>query len=310
MANKNTKAKAGIKTDSKVKSAPSTGTRLRSGLNSVLENALHVAILTLILGLIIGGSLAAAFMVPSAPANGAPACPADLITAEQVALKVQTYINENPFLPDGFEATGAETVEFNEGLYRVNFSISDGEINEAQSVMATADGKIMFMDAKNQLWFALDEAIPEQQPPEPPAPLEIEAKQPLNPKIHSFADSSQEICAVDGKPIVRMFASSNCGYCMWNKPIFEKVVREYIDAGKIVGRLWEDGLDVLSDSDETMSEEEIALSVKFNSGGGVPLFVMGCKYYRVGASNINAENAEAVEEAELRAVIEDLLSAQ
>jgi protein-disulfide isomerase len=133
--------------------------------------------------------------------------------------------------------------------------------------------------------------------------------QPENPEIQTFYDSGEDICYEDGKPVIRMYASSGCGYCKWNKPIYGNVTKEYMDAGKIVAYLWEDGKNVLSEEQEAMPAEEELLRQKYGFTG-VPAFIFGCKYYRTGAAYSRAENGEVLEEAELRAVIEDLLAAQ
>ena len=146
----------------------------------------------------------------------------------------------------------------------------------------------------------------ELTPPEPPTPEFPKRDQPENTDIKTFLDSGAEICYDDGKPVIRMYASSRCGYCMWNKPIYEKVVKEYMDQGKIVAYLWEDGKNILSDEQETIPPEEEALRQQYGFSG-VPAFIFGCKYYRSGASFSRVENGEALEETELRTVIEDLL---
>lgn len=129
---------------------------------------------------------------------------------------------------------------------------------------------------------------------------------PANENIETFYDSEKEFCFEDGKPIIRMYSSSGCGYCGWSIPIYEKVVNEYVKQGKIVAYLWEDNSkDLLNDIE--MSQEEKDLFNEYSSGG-VPVFVFGCKYYRVGAPYSREENGEQLEEQELRNVIEDLLA--
>ena len=144
------------------------------------------------------------------------------------------------------------------------------------------------------------------QPPTPPTPEFPKRDKPENTNIKTFLDSGADICYEDGKPVIRMYASSGCGYCGWNKPMYEKVVKEYMDQGKIVAYLWEDGKNILSDEQETIPPEEEALRQQYGFTG-VPAFIFGCKYYRSGASFSHVENGEALEEEELRNVIEDLL---
>ncbi|MCK4714208.1 MAG: thioredoxin family protein, partial [Candidatus Aenigmarchaeota archaeon] len=132
---------------------------------------------------------------------------------------------------------------------------------------------------------------------------------PENLEIQTFYDSGEDVCYEDGKPVIRMYASSGCGYCTWNKPMYEEVAREYPDAGKIVAYLWEDGKNMLSEEQEAMPIGEDLLRQKYGFSG-VPAFIFGCKYYRSGAAYSRAENGEVLEEAELRTVIEDILAAQ
>ena len=137
----------------------------------------------------------------------------------------------------------------------------------------------------------------------------IKSDRPANSGIQTFYDSGRDICYEDGKPIMRMYAASGCGYCKWNKPIFEKVVKEYIEAGKVTGYLWEDNKNLLSEGgQESITKEEHDIYTEYNPQGSVPTIVMGCKYYRIGSSFARMENGEVLEEAELRAVIEDILA--
>lgn len=149
-------------------------------------------------------------------------------------------------------------------------------------------------------------ALKPPEEPEPPTPEFPKRDEPENTDIKTFFDSGANICYEDGKPVIRMYASSRCGYCKWNKPMYEKVAKEYMDQGKIVAYLWEDGKNILSDEQETMPPEEEALRQQYGFTG-VPSFIFGCKYYRGGASYSRVENGEALEEEELRNVINDLL---
>ena len=90
--------------------------------------------------------------------------------------------------------------------------------------------------------------------------------------------------------------------------MFEEVAKEYMDEGKIVAYLWENGKNILSEDQEAIPPEEEALRQKYGFTG-VPAFIFGCKYYRSGAPYSRAENGEELEEAELRIVIEDLIVA-
>jgi parvulin-like peptidyl-prolyl isomerase len=130
-----------------------------------------------------------------------------------------------------------------------------------------------------------------------------------NPGISTFRDSGDELCTEDGKPIIRLFSTTTCPHCKWIKGTFDSVAKEYVEQGKIVAYHWE-----LDTKDDTLTEEaendvpvnELALFQKYDPQGGVPAFVFGCKYVRIGNA-YEAQNDLAAEEAEFRNLIEELI---
>ncbi|MGB9637370.1 MAG: hypothetical protein ACPLY7_01050, partial [Microgenomates group bacterium] len=46
--------------------------------------------------------------------------------------------------------------------------------------------------------------------------------------IGSFLVTDKEVCTKDGRPLVYFFGSSSCPHCMWEKPIIEKVAKEFV----------------------------------------------------------------------------------
>jgi len=222
------------------------------------------------------------------------------ISADDAGKIAIDYIND--YLLRGQATATLESVKEEDGFYHIKLNIAGTNFDSH----VTLDGKWLFTTDKIDL-------TKEPELPEITTTTSeggIEAKQPENSEIKTFYDSGEDICYEDGKPVIRMYVSSGCGYCKWNKPIFEKVMKEYMDADKIVVYLWEDGKNIISEEQEEMPNEEFTLMQKYNPSGSVPTFIMGCKYYRVGASYSRYENGEELEEAELRTVIEDLLSAQ
>lgn len=129
------------------------------------------------------------------------------------------------------------------------------------------------------------------------------------PQSPVFADTGEPVCTESGKPIIRLFSLSTCPHCAWVKPTYERVAREYADAGKIIAYNWE-----VDTNDNTLTVEtegevpagELELYTKFNPEGYVPEFIFGCKYLRIGNS-FEAEGDLVREEAELRRVIEEVL---
>lgn len=112
----------------------------------------------------------------------------------------------------------------------------------------------------------------------------------------------------DGKPVVRLFSTTWCPHCIWIKSAYEDTVKEYVARGRIIAYHW--GLDI---DDDTFRDEKIPVPQsekdvfrKFNPGGGVPTFVFGGRYYRIGNGYEAQKDLEA-EKAEFKAVIEVLL---
>ncbi|MBW2999831.1 peptidylprolyl isomerase, partial [Candidatus Woesearchaeota archaeon] len=130
-----------------------------------------------------------------------------------------------------------------------------------------------------------------------------------NPGISTFMDSGDEICTEDGKPVVRLFSTTTCPHCKWIKGTFDSVAKEYVELGEIVAYHWE-----LDTKDDTLTEEaendvppnELALFQKYDPQGGVPAFVFGCKYVRIG-NGYEMQNDLAAEEAEFRNLIGELI---
>ncbi|MDP6670189.1 MAG: thioredoxin family protein [archaeon] len=133
---------------------------------------------------------------------------------------------------------------------------------------------------------------------------------PVEPgEITTFIDSGEDIELIDGKPVIRLFSTTWCPHCKWIKPTYDRVAKEYVDAGKIVAYHWE--VDTADDTLTLFPEggvpaTETSVFRKFNPGGSIPTFVFGGKYYRVGNGHERQDDLVA-EEAEFRGVIEALI---
>jgi len=253
-------------------------------------SAKSIGVIVAIVALIVG--FAAGYMISGTATTGMAT--GTVISPEDGQVKAQEYIqniigSDSEVIISEFESLS--------NIYKFDVSIDGDSFASYMSL----DGTYLFPSA-----YDLNEEIAPPESPEPPT-SDVKRDEPDNPEIKTFFDSGEDICYEDGKPIIRMYASSSCGYCEWNKPMYEEVVKEYIEDGKIVAYLWEDGKNVLSEEHEAEPPEEEALYKKYGFSG-VPAFIFGCKYYRPGATNVNAENPEATEEAELRVVIDDLLA--
>jgi len=81
----------------------------------------------------------------------------------------------------------------------------------------------------------------------------------------------------DGKPIIYLFGSDGCGYCKWEHPVIANVTAKF--EGFIS---FHDNIDSTADGD---------IFAKY-SDGHIPTWVLGCKYYRVGAGANMGEEQE------------------
>lgn len=130
-----------------------------------------------------------------------------------------------------------------------------------------------------------------------------------NPGIKTFSLVEGPVETVDGKPVIRLFSTTWCPHCVWIKPTYDRVAKEYADAGKIVAYHWE-----LDTNDDTLTPEaetavpasERAVFAKFNPRNSIPTFVFGGKYWRIG-NGYESEQSLEKEEAEFRAVIDELI---
>lgn len=148
----------------------------------------------------------------------------------------------------------------------------------------------------------IEKVLKGELPPPPPE---------KGPSIGTFDSLILEdgVCAEDGKPVIRLFTTTWCPHCTWAGPRFDEVMKEYVDAGKIVAHHWQvdSGDDSLTEEVETaVPESELAVYQQFNSRGSVPTFVFGCKYYRIGTGHEQSDDLEA-EAEEYREVIDALI---
>ncbi len=135
---------------------------------------------------------------------------------------------------------------------------------------------------------------------EVPEELEIPVKE-------TFEQTTDELCEEDGKPIIRLFSTTNCPNCNWIKETFDSAVKEYADNDLIVAKHWQldSGDNTLTTDVETkIPKEEVELFKKYNPGSTVPTFVFGCKYYRIG----NGYDDLELEKKEIKNKIDNLLS--
>ncbi|MBL7050935.1 SurA N-terminal domain-containing protein [Candidatus Woesearchaeota archaeon] len=127
--------------------------------------------------------------------------------------------------------------------------------------------------------------------------------------ITTFNPTGDELCTENGKPIVQLFSTTTCPHCVWIKDTFDEVVAEYASAGKIAAYHWE--LDIgdntlTTERESSVPNSQVQTFQKYNPQGYVPVFVIGCKYSRIG-NGYESRGDLVAEEAEFRAVIEAVL---
>jgi thiol-disulfide isomerase/thioredoxin len=128
--------------------------------------------------------------------------------------------------------------------------------------------------------------------------------------IMTFDSVNGDICREDGKPVIRLFSTTWCGHCQWVSDTFDDVVQMYVDDGLIVARHWKLDIDddtLTSQVEQAVPDDEMAILYEYNPEGYVPIFIFGCKYYRIGTA-YEQENDLDAEANEFIAVIEALLS--
>ncbi|MCX6707753.1 MAG: SurA N-terminal domain-containing protein [Candidatus Woesearchaeota archaeon] len=129
-------------------------------------------------------------------------------------------------------------------------------------------------------------------------------------KQGSFSVSSEDICMENGKPLVMLFSTTTCPHCNWIRKTFDSVAKEYADAGKIAAYHWEldTGDNTLTAAKESKIPDDYAnMFWKYSQQGGVPAFIFGCKYYRIGNAYENS-NDLASEERDFRKMMDSLIA--
>lgn len=150
-------------------------------------------------------------------------------------------------------ASLAQIYESNENASYYTFQIT--VTGQKYDIAVTADGSRLFMDAG------------------------IDLNKEVNPKVDGgFSEVlNPEITTEDGKPVIYMFTSSTCPHCEWEKPIIREVIAQFGDNV------------ILKEREDT--DEDQNIYTQFGTGG-VPLIVLGGKYYREGSGENFGEEQE------------------
>jgi len=176
------------------------------------------------------------------------------LSKEEAVNKALLYINENLMNGD-VDASLVKIYDVDENSPYYTFQIN--VMGQLYDSMITSDGSRLIPDVRSA----------------------IDLNQKLDAKVDGnfYLKENAEIIQEDGKPVVFLFTSSNCPHCVWEKPVMQEVINKFGD--NIVYKQRED----------TMDDQEI-----YNQfgEGGVPLIVIGGKYYREGAGENLGEDKE------------------
>lgn len=151
--------------------------------------------------------------------------------------------------------------------------------------------------------------VPSVQPTKAvaPGPVTLAVE---NPNIKTFSQKKDAvILKEDGKPVIYLFSTTWCPHCQWIAETFDRVVKEYVNAGKIKAYHWEvdTGDNTLTTEKETkVPQNHLDIYQEFNPAGSIPTFVFGAKYFRTG-NGYEQQKDLVSEEMEFKVVIEDLL---
>ena len=179
------------------------------------------------------------------------------ISADEAGKKAVNYINK--LQGQGVASLISASKDKEKGLYKLKLNVND----QAFESYMTLDGNTLFPDAIN-----LEAAAATNQE-------KVTGGETIEGGFIKLAD--QEICRENDKPIVYYFGSQNCPHCVWEYPLIKEVTAKFGD--KIS---FHDNMNEIKDKE---------IFSKY-SDGGVPLVVLGCRYYRLGSGEQIGEQKE------------------
>jgi len=132
-----------------------------------------------------------------------------------------------------------------------------------------------------------------------------------DPKDVSFYyREDAEIYMEEGKPVVALISTTSCPHCTWVAETFDNIAKEYEAAGKIKAYHFElsqsGAYDTLTGQESSEMPEKLSQLNTEYSGGYVPTFIIGGKYYRIGNAFEREDDLEK-EAAELRRIIDKVI---
>jgi hypothetical protein len=139
-----------------------------------------IVVIALIIGLIIGGLATAAVM---------PVAEQSSLDESELTTMVSSYLNENLVLDPSFVATITDSNMVGDGLYEMNFEVSqDGAMVGEGVVYATADYVILGQA------FNMNEPV---EQPEPPAPAELAKQEVADAELYIWGYCPAGVSTLD-----------------------------------------------------------------------------------------------------------------
>ena len=182
-----------------------------------------------------------------------------VISIKEASEKAVNYINKD--LLQGRTTVTLKNAEEESGVYKISLDIRGRKYDSYVS----KDGKLFFPQA-----FDLN------------SNLSTTGQKPKNQNkkftIDNFLVSKDKICRENGKPIIYFFGSKSCPHCRWEHPIVEDILKKFKNYVS-----FHNNMDSNADSN---------IFSKYNSEGGIPTLVLGCRYYRVGSGERQGKDKE------------------
>lgn len=98
--------------------------------------------------------------------------------------------------------------------------------------------------------------------------------------VGDFLVTNNEVCKENGKPVIYFFGSTGCSHCVWEKPVIQKVVKNF------------EGLISYHENIDNQNDAAVFEKYKDINPGYIPFLVFGCKYARVGSGESIGEEKE------------------
>lgn len=190
---------------------------------------------------------------------------------ERVVATLNQIVSENQTEEDVEINISAESVsEKNEDGYEVTVLIDE----QPMELFVSPSGRYVFLPLPEPPYVARFDIT------EPPFEEPVQEETPVG-----FVPTEDEVCLEDGKPVIHYFGSTTCPHCGWERPVITEVAESFGD--NIVFY------------DHTDSDAETDLMMKYNPQGYIPMMVLGCRYYHIGAGENSGEEVHKGEITEI-----------